>query len=397
MGLTALSDLPDIDSQPSLIVLDSLDRLSFDESSLFKTLQRTSVHVVVLSKNSASLDLLQKEIDQKLLRGITVVDVHPLTPIHTTQRMVHSILKEHHLAPSMAEQTTFEKLAEFTTGSPAITEVASSLLDLELKKSDSSTEQALHDFARNVQLSELPQNKPQTVVRSTDFQSSQHMQQLALTATPVRDISQCLHESIQSVKDSEDAWITSSNYDSWQVMTVLIRQCDLSPEEQLLLNCLSNFHCSPIPIAYIIEISTIIAKASHQPHLASSLHAKLKTTKLMKQYPKPVVFHPTLAHSSASEDVDFMYVPKFIAEAVRKDMMSDIDKAMSLSIIYKAFQNTVSTMRQPRSSVDQAFLLGICSLLVDSYELDFKLVGRQCFQEVYTLFFSLRQKDGNTG
>ena len=387
MGLKELSDLPDIDSQPSLIVLDSLDYLSFDESSLFKMLQKASVHVVVLSKNSASLDLLQKEIDQKLLRGITVVDVHPLTPIHTTQRMVHSILKEHHLAPSMADQTTFEKLAEFTSGSPAITEVASSLLDLELKKSDSTTEQALCDFAINVQLSELPQNKPQTVVRSTDCQPSQHMQQPAVTATPVRDISQCLHESIQSLKDSKDAWITSSNYDSWQVMTVLIRQYDLSPEEQLLLNCLSHFHCSPIPIAYIIEISAIITKASHQRHLASSLHAKLKTTKLMTQYPKPVVFHPTLAHSSASEDVDFMYVPKFIAEAVQKDMMSDIDKVMSVSIIYKAFQNAV---RQPRSSVDQAFLLGICSLLFDSYELHFKLVGRQCFQEVYILFLSLQ-------
>ena len=87
----------------------------------------------------------------------------------------------------------------------------------------------------------------------------------------------------------------------------------------------------------------------------------------------------------ATMNTDFVYVPQFIAEA--KDMMSDLDKAtMVFSIIFKSFQNI---SRQSLSSIERSFLLGLCSLFVESCEQNYELVGKECFQEVYKFYFTL--------
>ena len=384
--LQELTDLPDIDSQPSLVVLDSPDQIPLEDPQLLNLLKKVNVHIVVISKNYAALDLLQKSIDRQLIRGMKTIDVHPLSTIHATQRLVHSAMKNHHLAPSNQEQSVFEKLADFTTGSPAILDLTSSLLDRTLNQMECSTEDSLNEFAKEVQLSELPTSKPVSIRISTRSSTSQPPKQEPYVTT--RDITSEVYDTIK-MADLDNVWTTSATYDSWQVITVLIKKCNLTPEEQLLLNCLSSFNCSPVSISYITEIATIITKGSHQPHLACTLHTNLEKSSLLKVYPKPTVYHSTLKHSSATndrEDNRFVYVPKFISEAVWKDMMQDVDKVMTLTICYKALRNA---SRQLRSDVD---LLGIGSLLVENYELNFKLVGKQCFQEIYDMFIKAQSK-----
>ena len=384
LKLRELTDLPDVDSQPSLVVLDSSDQIPMEDPQLLNLLKKVNVHIVIISKNCAPPDLLQKSIDRQLIRGMKTIEVHPLSTIHATQRLVHSAMKNHHLAPSNQEQSVFEKLAEFTTGSPAILDLTSSLLNTTLNQMECSTEDSLHQFAKEVQLNELPTSKPISIP-TPGFQSQPPKQQPYVTT---RDIRSEVYDTIK-MADSDNVWTTSASYDSWQVITVLIKKCNLTPEEQLLLNCLSSFNCSPVPTSYITEISTIITKGSHQPHLASSLHTKLEKTNLLKVYPKPTVYHSTLKNSSATDDREdnrFVYVPKFISEAVWKDMMQDVDKVMALTICYKALQNA---SRQLHSDVD---LLGIGSLIVDNYEMNFKLVGKLCFQEVYDTFIRAQSK-----
>ena len=390
MGLKDFSSLPDTDTQSTLVVFDfsdkvplqNTDKVPLQNSPLFDLLKKPNVHIVIISKHYSPPDSLQKEIDRKLLRGTRVIDIQPLSTIHTTQRIVHSVLKHHHLASSNAQQRTFEDLAESTTGSPFITDIVSSLLVSHLEQAtDTSSEEALLDFAREVGLGEL--TKPQSVVRNKQQISLQPPAFLA-----VREISQSVYDSISTVQEPEDVWTTNSHYDSWQVITVLIEQCQLIPEERLLLFCLCNLNCSPIPSILVTEMATMIAKASHQSHLASSLHTKLEKRNLLKPYPKPVIYHPSLAPHCPG-DTDFVYIPQFIAKAIWKDMMSDVDKVMALGTVYKTLQNVV---KQSPSVVEHPFLLSLCSLLVDSYELHYELVGKECFQEVYRLFLSLQAK-----
>ena len=382
MGLKDFSSLPDTDAQSTLVVFDYSDKVPLQDSPLFDLLKKPNVHIVIISKHYSPISL-QKEIDRKLLRGTRVIDIQPLSTIHTTQRIVHSVLKHHHLASSNAQQRTFKDLAEFTTGSPAIIDVVSSLLVSHLEQTTgTSTEEALLDFAGDVRLGAL--TKPQSVVRNKQQRSFQPP-----TFLPVREISQSVYDSISTVQEPEDIWTTNSHYDSWQVITVLIEQCQLRPEERLLLFCLSNLNCSPIPSILVTEMATMITKASHQSHLASSLHTKLEKRNLLKPYPKPVVYHPSLAPHCPG-DTDFVYVPQLIAEAIWKDMMSDVDKVMALGTVYKALQNVVE---QSPSPIEHSFFLGLCSLLVDSYELHYELVGKECFKEVYRLFLSLQLKN----
>ena len=238
--------MPDNEAKPSLVVLDSLHQLPSEESPLLNFLKRVSLHIIVVSKMTVTLDSLKTAVDRRLSRGTRIIDVQPLSTIHATQRLVHSVIKNHHLAPSTKEQAIFEKLAEFTTGSPPILDLTSSLLNQSLTEADDcTTSDGLHTFANRVQLAELP-----------------------------------------LLKTCPDDFITSAEYDSWQVTAVLIKQCNLTPQEQLLLFCLSSFNCFPIPTTYVTELATVITKAAHQPHLASSLANKLEKSKMLKVYPK---------------------------------------------------------------------------------------------------------------
>jgi hypothetical protein len=359
-------------THPSLVVLDSLDHLPKDSSSLLDIINNSSVHIVVISRSTNSQDSLCL-VYRKLLRGTNIINVQPLSTIHATQRLVHSALRNHHLAPSRNEQVLFEKLTEFTLGSPPILDLTSSLLDEALSETaDCSAEDALSMFSSKVGLADLARQKPLSVPRESH--SSRPQDQFLVT--PVRDISQELYDT---VKTKEDVFLTSATYDSWQVVTVLIDHCKLSPEERLLLFCLSSFNCCPIPSSYVTLIATIITKASHQPHLASSLHTKLQRTKMLKVYPKPLVYHPNT--STTEPDIDLVYIPRFISAAVWKDMMSDMDKAMALTTCYKALRNAFT-----HSPTDDPHLLGLGSILVENCELHFMLVGRACFKEVYSFF-----------
>ena len=386
MAIKDFSDVPDTEDGSTLVVFDFADKVPLQGSPISELLKKHNVHIVIISKHYFQSKSLLKDIDHSLLRGTNVIDIQPLSSVHTTQRIVHSVLKYHHLASSHDEQQTFADLADSTTGSPAIIDVASSLLNSHLEGTPHcTTEAAFQGFAKLVQLKELGSSeKPQSEVRTASPQASRQQR-----TTPIREISKSMHDSIKTVQESENPWVTNSRYDSWQVITTLIEKCDLSTEEQLLLFCLSNFNCGPIPTFFVTEMATMIAKASHKSHLTSSLHCRLENMKLLKTYPKPIVFHPSLARlpsMPATMNTDFVYVPQFIAEAIWKDMMSDLDKAMVFSIIFKSFQNI---SRQSLSSIDRSFLLGLCSLFVESCEQNYELVGKQCFQEVYKFFFTL--------
>lgn len=370
-----LSDMPDSGVDQSLVVFDSPGSIIVEDSRLLNFIKNRNVHIVVVSKSFVFSDSLRKLINDRLLRGTITHDVQPLSTIHTTQRIVYSIMKRHSFAPSSSDQKTFEKLAEFTNGSPDIVDVVSSLLQLHFSEEDS-----ILSFADRVGLDELgPSTKPPSMPHSDQFMASS-------MSGAVRHISQCVYDAIPTVQEYENAWTTSSHYDSWQAMTVLIEQCSLTSAERMLLNCLSVFSCSPIPALLITEIATMICKASHTPFLAPTLRKKLENINFLKLYPKPVVCAPNKLQTGS--DVDLFYVPKFIAEALWKDTMTDSDRAMALAVAYKALRGVYT---QSPTSLEGIFLSGASSILVEQFELNFALIGKECYQELYRLFISHQQ------
>ena len=350
-------------------------------SSLVAVLRNPNTHIVVISKNYAPPDDLLKDVDSQLLRGCKIIDVEPLSMIHTTQRIVHSVLKAHHLAPTNEDQNFFEKLAEFTSGSPALTDVATALL-LSAVRHDSQDEpqdicDTLMTFKDQLSLDEMgPSTKPVTVI------SHQPPEGTAIA----REISKNVYDHIVSIKETDqDLWCTSSTYDSWQAVTMLVEQCSLTAEEKLLLFAVSMFSCSPIPMSVVTEVSSMTAKASQKLHISTSLHSKLFQMHLLKRYPLPVIMHLSLNTQKQSTEPEFVYMPQVIARAIWKDMMSPRDKVMALSTSYMVLRTLADNTSS--SDVGWGFLGGLCSLLLEVYELNYELMGKKCYQEVYKLYF----------
>ena len=344
-------------------------------------LKHPNTHIVVISKNFAPPDALVKEIDNQLLRGCNIIDVKPLSPIHTTQRIVHSILSAHHLAPTNKDQYIFEKLAQFTSGSPALIDVTAALFLSQMEQDSQNEPQNIHDtpvnFNDRLSLDEMgPSTKPVTIVKRDPPKGTAKR----------REISKNVYDNIVSIRDPEqDPWCISSRYNSWQAVTILIDQCHLSAEEKLLLFAVSMFSCSPVPMSVVTEISSMIAKASQKPHISTSLHSKLFQMQLMKRYPLPVILHPSLGVQQSSTEPEIIYIPQYITRAIWKDMMSDKDKAMGLTTMYRALHTLADNLGSP----DVGFLAGLISLLVELYELNYELMSKQCYQEVYKLYLHI--------
>ena len=371
-------------THPVLVVFDHIDQMpqfSDPSTSLMGLLKQSNTHIVVISKNYTLPDALLREIDHQLLRGCNIIDVKPLPPIHTTQRIVHSILSAHHLPPTNEDQNIFEKLAQFTSGSPALIDVTAALFLSQMEHNSQNESQDTHDtlVSLNSQLSldEIdPSAKPVTKVR----------RELPKGTAKSREISKNVHDNIISIRDPEqDPWCTSSPYDSWQAVTTLIDQCSLSGEEKLLLFAVSMFSCSPIPMSLVTEISSMIAKATQKSHISTSLHSKLFQMQLLKRYPLPVILHPSLGVQQLSTESEFVYVPQCIARAIWKDMMSDGDKVVALTTMYMVLRTLVDNV----GSSDVGFLAGLSSLLMEIYELNYELMGKQCYQEVYKLYLRI--------
>lgn len=363
-----------LQSLPVLVVLDNIDHMpQFSDfpTSLIDLLKHPRTHIVAISKTYGPPDALVREIDHKLLRGCEVVDVKPLSMIHTTQRIVHTILSAHHFIPSKEDQKILEKLAQFTSGSPALIDVIAALFLSEMEHESQNTSQDTHDtlvkFNNRLLLDEVgPSTNPVTVVGHEPPKRTENEREISDSAGP----------------PDQDSWHTNSHYDSWQAVTTLIGQCSLNTEEKLLLFAMSIFSCIPIPMGVVTEVSSMILQASQKPHISTNVYSKLFQMQLVKRYPLPVILHPSLGVQQSSTEPETVYVPQHIAQAIWKDMMSPLDKVVALSTMYKA----LCTLSDNQGSLEMGFLKGLSSLLVEMYECNYELMGKQCYKEVYKLY-----------
>ena len=370
-----------LQSLPVLVVLDHIDQMpwfSDFSTSLMDLLRCPCTHIVAISKTYAPPNALLREIDHKLLRGCKVIDVKPLSMMHTTQRIIHTILSAHHFVPNDEDQKILEKLAQFTSGSPALIDVIAALFLSQMEHDSQNASQDTHDTLVNFNylllLDEVgPYTKPVTVVGHEPPKR----------AASEREMSKNVHNNIDSVRPpDQDSWRTNSPYDSWQAVTTLIDQCSLNAEEKLLLFAVSMCSCTPIPMGVVTEVSSMILQASQKPCISTNLHSKLFQMQLVKRYPVPVILHPSLGVQQPSTEPEIVYVPQHIAQAIWKDTMSPVDKVVALSTMYKA----LCTLADNQGSTEMGFLKGLSSLLMDMYEFNYELMGKQGYKEVYKLY-----------
>lgn len=361
-------------NQHILLVLDGITELP-NSDKLHNVMKNRYVHLVFNYKSNEPHDKLVKEVDRKLIRGCVIHLIEPLSTIETTQRIVYSVMKEHHLAPSNEDQQVFERLSEFTSGSPAIVKITTKIL---LAKFKEDKQDALMRFSKDVSL-ELDRksrlNYPETTHRAK-----------------LRSVSKLDIPSVRSAIQDQvdiDIWNTNSDYDSWDSIEELIQSCDFSPKQRLLLNTLCIFSCSPIPYSLVIKLSALITTASQQSHIASTLPAKLQEMCLLKKYPSPVVLHPSLADSKRTTEChEFVYVPQYVSQSIWK-AIDEKDHLIALSTVYQA----LLSLQHVAKPLEACFFSGLCSLLLEAFDFEFQLMGFECYKRVYQLYLEFKQPD----
>ena len=361
------------ETQQALFVLDNATKLP-DSQQLLQLFKHSNVHIIILSKHSESLDPLVKKIDKVLIRGCKVQEVKTLSTIDSTQRIVYELFKKYQLSANNNDQRIFEKLAEFTSGSPVIVDIAINVLLKFVRECSESPSQGLNEFSKAIQL--LRSGKSMLKLQATSNESPFQVRAISDELTR-------LAPDIASVPPTHrDAWESESEYDSWDSIAALLDHCINSPGELLLLRSLSIFGCCPIPLFLVTTMSSFIAQSSGHSHLGGILHERLLEAKLLKKYPLPVVLHSSYTQSDNPIETQFVYVPQHLANHLWTCEV--VHQLVAITLAYKTLKKV--TDLPEKNSVSMHFYLGLILLLEEKSTL-FK-GSKQCFEEVFGLYLS---------
>ena len=320
---------------------------------LIKFLKQNHVHIIVIcqlqSESASTTSALIKDIDRVLTRGCTTHTIEPLTVITSTQRIVHTVLKEYNFTPNSEDQNILEELAEFTLGSPVIADLVSQVLVTRFKKCD-DFHSALKSIADTLSLKTKESDTNSAIINPISRQTS--------------------------LTNSADAYATCARYDSWKSILHLIALCHLQSEELLLLRCLSIFGCSPVSMSLVTEICSTIAISAEKQHFASTLHTKVTAYKLIRKYPFSVISHKSKPSSSVESQSEFICVPQELSDCLLADM-EDIDYISTISVVYHSIKMLNHTPP------------GLMSLLMEMISTKFKLLGEDVFKMAFSHHLSL--------
>eukprot|EP00731_Ephydatia_muelleri_P036075 Em0199g1a len=120
--------IPLICNGPTLVIIDSVTELG-NISSPFEALLTSSLtHIIILYTSTSPPTPLIREVDTRLVRGCTQLQLEPLSTTLTMQRMVHAMLSRRHFAPRNRDQHVLAQLVSLTLGCPDITSLTAELV-----------------------------------------------------------------------------------------------------------------------------------------------------------------------------------------------------------------------------------------------------------------------------
>ncbi len=325
---------------PTLLIFDNLLSLPPENSCLYKLMGRSSTHIIILLSNYSALDILKKSIDNKLMRGINVMELEPLSELHCTQRLVHGIMSQCDFVPYNREQEILADIAEKTLGSPDLVEAASALLSKLIAAQDDEGD-------RNGFL-------------------------------------ECFYSKVCCCSDE-------SSYD---FATRLVKAFSLSECDFFFLSTLSLFGTAPIPRRLVEAIQLLSLTASSELPSGLGPLAHLISSHLLTISPTTIILspsHPLSSHaltkcrdSYAGTESEFYSVPKVIADAARS-CMDEKDLVFSFAVAHRALSKLHEECTG--QGVHRAlgpFMAGMAKILADSLE---ECNGMEdCYKEVYRTY-----------
>ena len=330
-------------------------------------------HIIVTLNSSVPPDSMVREIDHHLLRGTSLVQVRPLSTLHTTQRMVHAILTCSHFAPHNREQMVLNQLAEKTCGSPEIVDITSSLLQQCLEESEEEEEgegegEFLEQFISKIQ-------------------------------EPVEGESPILSEPPSPPPSSDEAATVEQEvlgeFTDTQFTLQLINACDLPHTDYFLLCVLSTFGPVPVPRDMVETVQSLVvtAKFGKPSQARNTPLANLLAHRLVHVYPSTIIAAPAGVQEmeragDKSLESEFYYVPQLVSDAL-DTKMEQVDKVFSITTAYRAL---LQFSEELMAGARLYFATGLMNIIVKLCDRNSSVIDMNCYREAYRLYVSCKAR-----
>ena len=344
-----------------LLIFDSLIDLPSPSSFLHTLIHRNSTHIIfIIEENHFSAENLKGQVEKSLLRGTNVAQLHPLSGLHVTQRLVHSIMTKCDFAPYNREQDILAIVAERSLGSSDLVDVVSSSL---LRYIDEDKEKNTDGF--------LARFHSEVCYFGFGEEVNTVMEEKGIAERDTKESERYINEHKEGdretkpkegekIKDDKGEQPSNSDF-----ITQLINSFHLSKEDFVMLSVLSLFGRAPLPLSLVQQIQTIIQEVSTEPQKTQSPMETLMSACLLNRFPSPVISQalcpPHSMHPSASS---LFYMPLMISTAVRKSMDTK-DILISLST---AHLGLCAESAHTGNQSHVAFLAGLTQILLDVAE-----------------------------
>lgn len=352
--------------EPTLVILDDLTTLP-EPGPLLTLLRSNHTHIITLCHALTPPDNFRKEIDQQLIRGLNVVPLKPLSRLHSTQRMVHSVVCEYEFVPHTEEQKMLLKIADNVGGSPNVVDVSSALL------------------IRCVQECEV-EGKEDKFLREFN--------------------NRVFENGTNTTSDDSEKSIT-------QFTSNLIAGFNLTQTERVLLNSLAMFGPVPVPKSVVEKAQSYVMMASSETPGSLMPVSNLISAKMLLVYPSPVIAPPTTSlmratapHSSnrrgsthsaqLEEEADYFYVPQLIKDSLWESMTS-LDQEIAIATAYKCIEQSNFDRNSNYDDNFNAHLAGgLIRMLIELVESKSRTIQSRTvfdtgrYQELIRLYVNLR-------
>ena len=280
-------------TDPILVVLDGMSSLPKEEEDLFHLLRSPSTHLIITSNSTEVPESLAKEVE--LIRGCSVLSLQPLSTVHTTQRVVHSILSLTHFTPLNREQKLLERVAELTSGCPCLISMTTALLQRCIDDAERDRDRSGKDF----------------------------LDQFASKIPLVKEIATA---SVQQPSSRINRYTSQ-----------LISGFELPTADHFILRVLSIFGSVPIPLSIIDILHSLVVKAvqgSESPGVgAPNPVSNLLSASILRTYPSTML-SPRVVDSLSLQQDQLYHVPQLVVDAVL-EQMRETDIAFIVATGYK--------------------------------------------------------------
>ena len=354
------------------MILDNVTSLPKSEF-LREIVRRHSASIIIISHSSQPPESLKQEIDQQLIRGWTPTSVQPLSTVHTTQRIVHSIMSLTHFTPLNHQQKLLEKIAGLTAGCPGLVSITNNLLQCCLEEAEKNTGSSEADFL-NVFSAKV----------NVNLERSMHPEATSLsTELPV-------------ARRTREGSFRTNRY-----ISELISAFHLPPAHLFALRTLSVFSPQPVPLSLVDIVQCLVAKAtqntSGNSRVAPGSIANLLSAKLLRSYPSPVICPPInpsplppLSPTSQSSREKYLYVPQLVQDTLW-DHMDDRDIVFAITTAYRGLLEL--TNRPGISDSELCFATGLTQSLVSRCDSN-SCINEGVYREIFKMFVGLQLRSG---